>query len=43
MKSIAVKPETYKHLALLKIELGLSSFNEVINYLLNQKQIPESS
>ena len=39
MKSIAVKPETYKHLALLKIELGLSSFDEVINFLLSEVKV----
>ena len=39
MKSIVVKPTTYKRLAHLKIELGLSSFDEVINFLLSEVKV----
>ena len=36
MKSIVIKPTTYKRLAQLKFELGMRSFDEVINYLISQ-------
>jgi len=42
MKSIVVKKDTYKRLALLKVELGARSFDEVITYLLSQvKEVSE--
>jgi len=35
-KSIVIKYATYRRLALLKVELGARSFDEVITYLLSQ-------
>ena len=39
MKSIVVKPETYKRLAHLRIEMGFRSFDEVINFLLSEVKV----